>query len=273
MKNIATILAAVALIAAAALGYLYYDTNNVLTETTNQLSASKKAEAATSAQLETANENIQALNNDLEEERSSLASTRTQLNDTSNKLAMQKRESNNLSKQLTQAGQTAKKLEDQNSSLSRQLAAMRRQVTELEGSKEKVEKLEQQILALQEANAQMQQDFMLAQAKAIPTGGPVETEESTSSSYNFNNRPAVQPATLGPEVTIVTTRTSDGMLVLQAPAEAGIEAGTEITLVKNFKALAKISIFESNEGDLLANILPEPKPASLKDGTVVQFLR
>ena len=90
MKHIATILAVIALVAAAALGYLYYDTSNVLTETTSKLNASKKAEAATSAELNSANEDIQTLNKDLEGERALLASTRSQLNDTSSKLAMQK---------------------------------------------------------------------------------------------------------------------------------------------------------------------------------------
>ena len=274
MKNIATILAVIGLIATAALGYLYYDTNGQLTETTSQLNASRSAEAATSAKLDSANENIEALNKDLDSERTSLASTRSQLNDISTELAGQKRQNKNLTNQLTAANKKAKNLEDQNSSLGRKLTAMRRQVSELEDSRNRVVELEEQIVALQETNTEMQQTLMLSQAKLVSIGGPSELEEETSAAkYNFNDRPSVQPATLGPDVTIVTTRANDGMLVLQAPAEAGIEAGSEIVLVKDLKALAKIAIFESNDGELLANILPEPKPSALKDGSVVQFLR
>ena len=274
MKNIATILAVIALVAAGALGYLYFDTTGQLTETTGQLNASLSAEAATSAKLDSANQNIETLNKDLDSERATVANTRSQLNDISTKLTSQKRQNNNLTKQLAEAGKKAKNLEDQNGSLGRQLAAMRRQVSELEGNKGRVAELEQQIVALQNANTEMQQSFKLAQAKPVADGATAETAEAISTpKYKFNNRPAVLPATLGPNVTIVTTRSKDGMLVLQAPAEAAIEAGSEIVLVKDLKALAKIAIFESIEGNLLANILPEPKPSSLKDGTVVQFLR
>ena len=62
-------------------------------------------------------------------------------------------------------------------------------------------------------------------------------------------------------------------LYYKPPQRQSIEAGSEIVLVKDLKALAKIAIFESNDGELLANILPEPKPSALKDGSVVQFLR
>jgi hypothetical protein len=273
MKHIATILAVLALIAAGALGYLFFDTKNQLADTANQLDASRQAEAATQSQLDSANENIHSLKKDLESERTSLSQTRNQLSKANSQLAMEKQKGNRLSKQLADAGRKANNLEEQNGSLSRQLSAIRRQVSALESSTAQIKQMEQQLVALRESNNEMQQ-IMLAKADVATASNSFADEApTTTDAYSFNTRPAVLPASLGPEITILTTQARDGMLVLEASAEAALEAGSEITLVKGFKALAKIRIIESNGNELLAHILPDPAPSSLSDGSMVQFLR
>ncbi len=275
MKHIASILAGVALVAAAALGYLFYSTNNKLAETTSQLNASLSAEAATKAKLESANSNIQTLEDNLAGERKSLADTRKLLEGTRTDLARQKQDNTRLNQNLTEAASKAGKLQEQNQSLGRQLATMRNELTGKEDSNDRIAELEEQLLAMEKANSEMQQKMILAESNAIAVGGPLESseEKAPAISYRFNNRPAVQPATLGPEVTIVSTRSKDGMLVIEASGEAALEPGSEVLLVKNFKALAKIRIFDSNKGQYFANILPDPAPARLADGEIVQFLR
>lgn len=275
MKHIASILAGVALVAAAALGYLFYSTNNKLAETTSQLNASLSAEAATKAKLESANSNIQTLEDNLAGERKSLADTRKLLEGTRTDLARQKQDNTRLNQNLTEAASKAGKLQEQNQSLGRQLATMRNELTGKEDSNDRIAELEEQLLAMEKANSEMQQKMILAESNAIAVGGPLESseEKAPAISYRFNNRPAVQPATLGPEVTIVSTRSKDGMLVIEASGEAALEPGSEVLLVKNFKALAKIRIFDSNKEQYFANILPDPAPARLADGEIVQFLR
>ncbi|MGB0344029.1 MAG: hypothetical protein ACPGGJ_01435, partial [Coraliomargarita sp.] len=223
MKHIASILAGVALVAAAALGYLFYSTNNKLAETTSQLNASRSAEAATKAALESANSNIQTLEDNLAGERKSLADTRKLLNSTRSDLARQRQDNTRLNQNLSEAASKAGKLQEQNQSLGRQLATMRNELTIKEDNKDRIAELEEQLLALQKASSDMQQKMKLAEAKAVAAGGPPESseEKAPAISYRFNNRPAVQPATLGPEVTIASTRYRDGMLVIEANGEAG----------------------------------------------------
>jgi len=92
------------------------------------------------------------------------------------------------------------------------------------------------------------------------------------SGFTPSSAVAVQPATIGAATTVASISTSDGLIILDSSPELGLSIGSEVTLIKDLKALGKIRITQVTEQFAVANILVGTRLRGLSKGDTIKVM-
>jgi myosin heavy subunit len=281
MKSLSLILRIVAIIAAVAAAGLFFVTQGKLAEKQTALETAQKATQDTQAQLVTTNDKAASLQSSLNNESAALAESKRNLEAMGSEMHTARGEVTRTQQQLREIKKEAAELEDTAKRLRTELVTAEQNLAG--ASKEgEIAQLEERVAELAKANTVLQGDLdaerasKTANAKSQSNAAVSNTSSGALpgiNNYQVNTTPAVEPASIGTATTIAAVRAASGLIILNATPELGLTPGTQITLVKDLKALAKVQIV-SNEGGLaVGNLLPGAKTRELIPGASVKILR
>lgn len=276
MKSLSLILRIVAIVAAIAAAALFFISQGKLAEKQTQLEASQKATAATQAELETANGDIEKLEGRLKNEREALADTKDKLEEMRSEMYTARQEVTRKEQELNETKGKLNEVEGSARRLRADLIATEQQLAA--ASKEtEIAQLNERIAELELANNTLKSDLEAelamkaakAPKKAIAANGTAAT--STGGKTDTSSA-AVQPVSIGAEAVIASVDTKNGIIVLSGASELGLNAGAEITLIKDLAAIGKIKIINIEQDLAVASILPGAKSRQLIEGITVNLL-
>ena len=283
MNSLSLILRVIAVLAAVASAGLFFMSSGKLQEKETQLAAARQSLAAAQSELTGANEKVESLNASVEAEKRASSKLKSQVESVRSDLYTAKQETTRAQTQLNQTKNQVAQLEDEKRKLNAEIVTVREQAETAQGatatslSQGEIDALEQRVQVLEGRNQDLQDELSVFQAKAVAmSSGKSSGDERPSAAaggYNLNTASAVQPATLGSEATITKVSADDGLIVLNASPELGLDSGLELTLVKDLKAIGKVQVVEAEGSYALANILPGTKAAGLEEGSIVNLLR
>lgn len=282
MNKVSLILRIVAILAAIVSTALFFMTNGKLREKESQVTSLQQSVATKQSELKSANSEISTLTNDLNAKKKAAAKLQNQIDSLRPELYSAKQEASRTQAQLSQTQNQLAQLENERSQLNTQIAATREQLTLLQNatptlSQDEIDALEQRVAALESQNQNLKDELSVFEAKAAAMNsskrGTAGASSNATSDYALNLQPAVQPATLASEATITKVSSRDGLLVLAADPDLALNAGLELTLVKDLKAIGRVQILEAEGRYALANILPGTRASKLREGSVVNLLR
>lgn len=276
MKSLSLILRIVAIVAGIAAAALFFISQGKLEEKQMQLEASQKATAATQAELETANGDIAKLEGRLKNEREALADTKDKLEEMRSEMYTARQEVTRKEQELTEtkgklteAEGSARRLRADLIATEQQLAAASKE-TEIAQLNERIGELE---LANTTLKSDLEAELAIKAAKApkktVASNG---TAGTSASGQTDSSSAAVQPVSIGAEAMIASVDTKNGIIVLSGASELGLNAGAEITLVRDLVAVGKIKIMDVQEDLAVASILPGAKSRQLIEGITVNLL-
>ena len=278
MKRLSLILRIVAILAAAAAVFLYVTSKGKLTEKQTALVKAKAATKETKSKLVTVNSKLSSAETKLSAERKSLANNKAKLESVRSEMYAAQQDATGTKQQLEEANNAIADLETTASGLRENLVKSEKALIAANRDSEFAE-LNDRIEEMAAANESLELKLEAAEkmSKSRQTTSPSSSGQTGAggyhSSFSPNTTPAVQPASVGAETTIASISGKDGIIVLNATAELGLSAGAQITLVRDFKALAKIQIIEVTETFAVAHLLPGASARSLSVGSTVKLLR
>lgn len=275
MKSLSLILRIVAIVAAIAAAALFFISQGKLEEKQAQLETSQKATAATQAELETANGDIEKLEGRLKNERDALADTKDKLEEMRSEMYTARQEVTRKEQELTEVKDKLNEAEGSARRLRADLIATEQQLAA--ASKEtEIAQLNERIAELELANSTLKSDLeaelAIKAAKAPKKATAANGTAPSAAGLTDTSSAAVQPVSIGAQATIESVDTKNGIIVLSGASELGLNAGADITLVKNLVAVAKIKIINVEEDLAVASILPGVKSRELIEGTKVNLL-
>ncbi|MGB0415539.1 MAG: hypothetical protein ACPGKS_01685 [Coraliomargarita sp.] len=282
MNSLSLILRIIAILAAVASAGLFFMSSGKLKEKESQLTTTQQSLASTQSELGTANEKVTSLTASVNAEKKAASDFKAQVESLRSELYTAKQETTRAQTQLSQSKSQIAQLENEKSQLNSEILSVREQANASQESapslsQGEIDALEQRVEMLEGQNQDLKDELSVFQAKAVAinAGKPRGTngEAAAAGAYNLNTASAVQPATLGSEATITKVSAEDGLVVLSASPDLDLNAGLEITLVKDLKALGKVQVVEAEGSYALANILPGTNAAKLQEGSVVNLLR
>jgi len=272
MKSLSLILRIVAIVAACGAAVLFFMAQGKIKEKDAQLKAATAAHETTQAELAEANTEIAQLSTSIAQGRSALAESKRELDTTRSEMYAAQQEVTRTQTQLKQAQQ-------QVSSLQLDLQTARSQLIEAESKAAQVDKtaeiaaLNSRIQELETANQELQDDLNVAKSKVDALSARGTTSASTYGTSTPSSGATVGPVSIGPEVTIASISLKDGIVVFDQGADLGLAPGTQVTLIKDMKAVGKVRIVQVKDQYTVANILPGAKTSALTAGTAVKLLR
>jgi len=276
MKNLSLILRIVAISASAAAVALFFISKGKLAEKQTSLEQAQAVTQATQSELETANSKITSLGTQLATERKSLADTKSKLESIRSEMYTAKQQVTRTQQQLKETKSTISELENAAARLRTNLIKTEDDLAS--ASKEaELSQLNQRIEELAKANDTLKQDALAAKSLQQSTNPKAKAVSSTrpkgyQSSFTPNSAAAVLPASIGATTTIASISTPDGIIILNASPELGLSVGSDITLIKGFKALGKIRIIQVTEQLAVANILPGTRLRGLSKGDTIKVM-
>ncbi len=277
MKSLSLILRIVAIVAAVAAAGLFFITQGKLAEKQTALETAQQATLATQSELETANAQVASLESRLSTERKALAESKSSLETMRSEMYTARQE-------VTRSQQQIREVKSQLSDSEETAKRLRTELVEKEqalasASKEgELAQLNERINELEQANSKLKENLETELSiKAMKSAGNQSAASTVASgaytsTYQPNTNPAVQPASIGTKTTIASVSPKNGLIVLNATPELGLTAGSEVTLVKDLKALGQVKIVSIKDDLAVANILPGANTRELTTGTTVNLL-
>lgn len=283
MNSLSLILRVVAIIAAIAAGVLFYMGKGKLAEQEAAMEAAQQATKTVQGELAEANDQIETLEGQLTEERSALSQAKRDLENTRSEMYTARQEVSRTQQQLSQARDTNSDLESTAKRLRSELVEVEQSLADANQNANELERLKERIAELEDSNAELNASLEAAK-KAGPSRSEAETQTRTTGStqtgaanYSSGFTPTaaqpLPPVSIGPETTIQSISNKSGLIVLANTDDLQLSAGNEVTLVQNMKALGKISITQTTEDLVVANILPGARTSGLSAGSTVRILR
>jgi len=274
MKNLSLILRILAILASAAAVALFFISKGKLAEKQTSLEQAQAVTQATQSELETANSKITSLGKQLSTERQSLADTKGKLESIRSEMYTAKQEVTRSQQQLKEAKNTIAELENVATRLRTDLVKTEESLAS--ASKEaELAQLEERIEELVKSNDMLKQDLLASEGlQQSATSEPASAAGASDyqSGFTPSSAVAVQPATIGAATTVASISTSDGLIILDSSPELGLSIGSEVTLIKDLKALGKIRITQVTEQFAVANILVGTRLRGLSKGDTIKVM-
>lgn len=279
MNSLSLILRIVAIVAAVAAGVLFYMGKGKLAEQKAAMEAAEAATVVVRGELSEANEQIATLESQLSDERSALSQTKRDLENTRSEMYTARQEVSRTQQQLSQAREnitgledTARRLRSELVEVEQSLADSSRAVDELAAVRARVADLEDRNNELTAELANAKNPATIRQTTSSPNR--LQSGDGTySSGFVPTASQPLPPVSIGPETTIQSISMESGLIVLANTAELQLSPGNQVTLVQNMKALGKISVTQTTDEFVVANILPGAKARGLSAGSSVKLLR
>lgn len=274
MKILSLILRIVAILAAAAATYFYFDGKGKLADKHEKLTNTQAELSSTQNELSETSDKLKTTENQLKRESETLTKTKRTLETTQSELfASQQSASRNetaltsLRSQFAELQNTERELRADKVDLERQLAAASKEA--------EINQLNARIASLEERNAELEVELESAKVivdavnskknQAGPSIGGINTQLTS-----VDGQP-VQRIKL--ETTVNSISTADGLIVLNSTPELGLAEGQTIILVQDLKSVGKVQIQSVTDIYAVANILPGTmKGTQLSSGSTVQLL-
>lgn len=278
MNSLSLILRILAIVAALAAGALFFVSKGKLAE---QQVATQKAEQATlavQAELTTANEQISRLEGSLSNEREALADEKRKLESVRSEMYTARQEVSRTQQQLSQAKKSIEDLESTAKRLRSDLLQSEQSLAS--ASKEgEIAQLNERIAELDKTNADLKESLEDAKARASTTrpansaNGTQTSGGTYSSTYSPTTSQPLPTASIGAETTIQSLSAKDGLIVLANNPALGLTPGTTVSVIKDLKALGKITVVTVTDTLVVANLLPGAKTRSMTEGSTISLLR
>jgi predicted nucleic acid-binding Zn-ribbon protein len=272
------ILRILAIVAALAAGALFFLGKGKLAE---QHAAQLKAEQATvavQAELATANDQVSKLENNLKNEREALADEKRKLESVRSEMYTAKQEVSRTQQQLSEGKRSIQDLESTVKSLRSDLLKSEQDL--MKASKEaELAQLNERIAELEESNADLKESLEMAKERAASHAAGAKSNNGTltaggsySSTFNPTASQPLPTASIGAETTIQSLSAQNGLIVLANNPELGLAPGSQVTIVKDLKALGKIQVVQVTDTSIVANILPGAKTREMTEGSTIKLL-
>jgi myosin heavy subunit len=279
MNSLSLIFRILAVIAAIAAGALFFMGKGKLAEQKAAMEAAQDATVVVQGDLAEANEQIATLESQIAEERSALSQTKRDLENTRSEMYTARQEVSRTQQQLSSARDTITELEDTAKRLRRELVDVEQSLAVSNQSTRELEAMKERIAELENSNAELSAELQTAKNLAAnrPASSSTGSVQAGSANYSSGFTPTaaqpLPPVSIGPETTIQSINNESGLIVLANKPELQITPGSEITLVQDLKALGKISVIQTTEDLVVANILPGAKTRGLSTGSTIKLLR
>ena len=277
LSMILRILAAVAAISATA---LFFVSKGKLAEQQAVTQKAEKATVAVKVELTTANEKISALEGSLGNERDALSNEKRKLESMRSEMYTARQEVSRTQRQVSEAQKSIAELESTTRRLRTDL--LQSEQSHANSSKgDEVEELIKLIAELEKSNTDLKESLEKTQVSLSTSSAPEYPESSnkTASSVTYKSgftatkSHALPAASIGTETTIESLSARNGLIALANRPELGLSPGTTVTIIKKFKALGKIQVYQVSDDLVLANLLPGAKTRGMVAGTTVRLLR
>jgi septal ring factor EnvC (AmiA/AmiB activator) len=281
MNSLSLILRILAVIAAVAAGVLFYMGKGKLAEQKAAMEAAQNATVVVQGELAEANEQIATLEGQLAEERSALSQTKRDLENTRSEMYTARQEVSRTQQQLSQARDNITDLEEAAKRLRGELVEVEQSLAVSNQAVDELASVREQLAELEDRNDELTADLRAARnpasnrgATAAASSGSLQTGSANySSGFKPSNSQPLASASIGPETTIQSVSTENGLIVLANSSELQLAPGTQVTLVQDMKSLGKVSVTQTTEEFVVANILPGAKARGLTVGSTVKLLR
>ncbi len=279
MNNLSLIFRILAIVAAVAAGALFYMGQGKLAEQKAAVEAAQKSTAIVQGELSAANERVAALESQLSSERNALSQAKRDLENTRSEMYTARQEVSRTQQQLIQARDKIENLENTAKRLRSELVEVEQSLADSNQATDEINVVNERVVNLEKRISELSAELEAARNTTITrqrttTPSHLQSGDSTYSS-GFAPTPA-QPlptVSIGPETTVQSISLKNGLIVLANTPEIQLSPGNQITLVQNMQALGKISVTQTNDDFIVANILPGAKARSLSPGSSIQLLR
>lgn len=278
MNSLSLILRILAITAAVAAGVLFYMGKGKLAEQKASMEAAQAATVVVQGELSGANEQIATLESQLSDERSALSQAKRDLENTRSEMYTARQEVNRTQQQLSQARGNITELEDAAKRLRSELIEVEQSLAVSNRAADELTAVKERVANLEARNSELTAE--LAAAKT-PTSSRQTTGNASlpSGSGNYSSGfvpTAGQPlpsVSIGPETTVQSISAESGLIVLANTPELQLSPGNQVTIIQNMKALGKISVTQTTDEFVVANILPGAKARGLSAGSSIKLLR
>lgn len=281
MNSLSLILRILAVIAAIAAGALFFMGKGKLAEQKAAMEAAQDTTVVVQGELAEANEQIETLEGQLNEERSALSKAKRDLENNRSEMYTARQEVSRTQQQLSQARNNISDLEDTAKHLRSQLVEVEQSVdNSSQAEEDELASARARIADLEDRNIELNAELREAmkpkpnQATASTSDSSRQTDSANyDSGFTATDSQPLPSASIGPETTVQSINVKSGLIVLANNPELQLSAGSEVTLVKDMKAIGKISVTETTEEFIVANILPGAKARGLSTGSTIKILR
>lgn len=272
MNSLSMILRILAIVAALAAGTLFFMGKGNLAE---QQAAQIKAEQATvavQAELDSANDQIKKLENNLRTEREALADEKRTLESVRSEMYTARQEVSRTQQKLKQAKQNVAELETAASRLRSDLLEAEQALI---GANKEAEfaQLNERIAELEAANADLTESLEAAEARISMLRPKSKTSGGYQSTFGLSESQPLPIASIGSATNIQSISPENGLIVLENTPELGLTVGYEVKVIKDLKALGKIKVVQLTDQLVVANLLPGAKTSEMTQGSSVKLLR
>jgi uncharacterized Zn ribbon protein/archaellum component FlaC len=276
MNSTTLIFRIVAILAVCGAAVQFFIAKSKIEERDAKISAAVTAHEQTKAELTTANTEISTLNTKLIEGRKALGDSKREIESVRSEMYMAKQEVSRTKAQLNQAKDDLNELEADLKDTRSKLVNAERAVIAADKTVE-VAALKKRIKELESANMDLDDELNFLKSKAEALAKAREEKSSGSISvngYTINQGgAAVQPATIGEDVTIASISREDGLIVFNNSAALNLAPGATVTVIQDMKALGKVQVSQVKPAYTVANILPGTNAWSIDSGSTVKILR
>lgn len=271
MNAVSLVLRIVAIIAGVAAGALFVVSQGKLKEKHGQLTSAQGTLAATSTELNETKAQVVDVTGKLKTAQRQSERLNTQLDTARNEADSSRRELSSAKNQLSTANSELATQEKQINELKADIKEANQAIAAADKSAE-LSNLGEKIAALTTENQNLKDELNVVESKLKGyTAG--REKQAKSSSLALNTTEAVRSAKLADNVTIASVNPSNGIVVLNAAPELGLEPGMNVTLIRDLQAIGKVRVAQVDNNLAVANILPGTSASRLKEGAVVDILR
>lgn len=269
MKPVNLIISVVAIIAAIAAGALLFITKGELKETSASLSQSQATLQSAQAELSTANANISELETKVSQLTKNVSQKEQQVSSLNAEVFTAEQQIKSTQNELREAQSEVARIEQDLRKVRSQLISVQAEEQSETGM---IAQLNERVAELETANQELEDTVAttkqaLMQANAGRSNRPTTSTTSSTSEYTF-------PAGLiGPQVTIASILSKDGVFTISDPASVGLAPGQTYKLIKDLSYLADIKVTEIKDGLAIAHIQPGSKVKTLTAGLTANLLR
>lgn len=275
MNSTTLIFRIVAILAVCGAAVQFFIAKSKIEERDAKISAAVTAHEQTKAELTTANTEISTLNTKLVEGRKELGASKREIESVRSEMYMAKQEVSRAQAQLKQAKEDLNELEaDLKDTRSKLVSAERAAIAA--DKTVQIATLKKRIKELESVNIDLDDElnFLKSKAEALAKAREDKAGSTFANGYSIpQGGAAVQPATIGEDVTIASISREDGLIVFNNSAALNLAPGATVTVIQDMKALGKVQVSQVKPAYTVANILPGANVWSVDSGSTVKILR